>query len=128
MKKIAKFALGALMLAGTTAMLAEPAAAHVSVGIGIGIPGPGYYPYPRRACDPYYCDAYYDGSVFIGGAWYNGHYPWRYWGGHRQFWFHNGWHDGSRFRFAGFHDHGFRGGFHPGGFHGGFGGRAHGHR
>ena len=54
MKKFAKIALGALMVAGaaaaTTAATTTPAEARVSVGIGFGVPGyyGGYYG-PRYA-------------------------------------------------------------------------------
>ena len=39
MKQIAKLALGAMLMAGTTFAITMPAAAHVSIGIGFG---PGY--------------------------------------------------------------------------------------
>ena len=133
MKKLAKLGLGALMLAGTAVGLGAPAQAGVHVGIGIGLPGPGYYDgyYRRPVCDPYapyydpyYCgyDAYYDGPVFIGGEWYRGPaLRWRYWGGERQFWWHGGWHVGTRWNSGGFH----RG--NPGGWHGGHDGWHGGH-
>jgi hypothetical protein len=124
MKKIVKLALGALMLAGTAATVGTaPANAGVSVGIGIG--GPGYYGpgwrcgrwhYNPYRCgygayyDPgYYDDAYYDGPVFLDGAWFNGPLRWRWWGGHRQFWWHNGWRIGTGWRSGGFHDRGWGG-------------------
>ena len=129
MKKITKFALGALMLAGTAIGVSQPAAAGVSVGIGIGIPGPAYYG-PAYACDPYYndydeygCGAYYSDPVFLDGVWFNGPLRWRDWGGRREFWWHGGWHVGSGWRSSGFHGRGFRPelgrGFHGGGFGGG---------
>ena len=67
MKKFAKFALGAVMLAGAaTVVAATPADARVSVGIGIGVPGYYYGPsyYPRYNCDPYsrFYDPYYCGG------------------------------------------------------------------
>ena len=119
-----------VMLAGTAIGISAPANAGVHVGIGIGIPGPAYYG-PAYACDPYYdyydpygCGAYYTGPVFIDGAWFNGPLRWRYWGGHRQFWYHGGWHVGTGWRHNGFHGRGFRptvrSGFHGRGFHGGF--------
>ena len=134
MKKITKYALGALMLAGTAVGLTQPASAGVSVGIGIGIPGPAYYG-PAYACDPYYdsydpygCGAYYSGPVFIDGVWFNGPLRWRFWGGRREFWTHGGWHVGSGWREGGFHGRGFNPGFHGGGFRGGFhGGGEHMH-
>lgn len=101
MKKLALAALGALMMAGTTAAMTAPAEARVVVGIGIG--GPGYY--PSRFCDPYsyyydpyrcredryYSDFYYD-PIFFGGAWYRGPFRYRYYHGYRQFWVNGGWH------------------------------------
>ena len=84
MKKITKFALGALMLAGATAALAAtPAEARVSVGIGFGAPvyAAPYPYYASYSCDrysrwydPYRCDrgyyygGYYGPSVMIGGG------------------------------------------------------------
>jgi uncharacterized membrane protein YgcG len=55
MKKFAKLALGAAVLAGAAAMAATPADARVSVGFGIGVPAPVYYgaPYYNYTCDPY---------------------------------------------------------------------------
>jgi len=61
-----------------------------------------YYDPSYGYCDPYYgCpDDYYDlplyyGSVFYDGAWLNGPFYWRDYGGHRQFWTHGGWHEGQ---------------------------------
>ena len=95
----------------------------MSIGIGFGFPGyygpPPYYAYcdPRsRWFDPYRCDDYdgydyYDGPVFVDGFWFDGPFRSRYWHGHREFFVHGGWHEGS-----GFHNDAFR--------HGGnFGGR-----
>lgn len=124
MKLFAKLALGALMLVGVPALATAPVAAQVSVGIGVG----GYYGYPfhpgypgyapicdprSRYYDPYRCDYYdyYDGPVFVDGIWLNGGFRSRYYGGHRQFYYHGGWHGGS--------------GFHGGGFHRGGGGHHH---
>jgi len=143
MKILAKAALGALMLAGATAMTAAPAAAHVSIGIGIGGYGGyggygsgyngGYYNAfcdPRsRWYDPYRCDDYdndndyYNGPVFIDGFWFNQPFRSRFHDGRREFFFHNSWRGGS-----GFHDDGFRRGggefHHDGGGHG-WGGHHH---
>jgi hypothetical protein len=108
MKKFAKVALGALMVAGAaTAVASSPAQARVVVGFGVG-PGYGYGPayYPRYSCDPYsrwyspyrcgyggyYGPAYYGPSYYagpsigfsFGGGW--GHRGWH--GGH------GGWHGG----------------------------------
>src|ERR1700749_614462 len=120
MKKIAKLALGALMLAGTAATVGTtPANAGVSVGIGVGVPGPYYgygpgwcrwHPYRCAGYDPYYYDdAYYNGPVFIDGVWFNGPLRWRWWGGARQFWWHGGWRVGTGWHAGGFHGGGFRG-------------------
>ena len=115
MKRFAKIALGAVMLAGAVTVIASPASAGVAVGIGVG---PGYYgPSAGAVCDPYsrfynsyYCGpAYYGGPVIGFGGFYGG-------------WHGGGWHGG------GFHGGGFHGGsFHGGGFHGGGGSRG-GHR
>jgi hypothetical protein len=142
MKSFKKFALGALLLAGSAIGVSAPANAGVHVGIGIGIPGPAYYG-PAYTCDPYYdyydeygCGAYYTGPVFIDGVWFNGPLRWRNWGGGRQFWWHGGWHTGTGWHNSGFHGRGFHpgthapfhAGFHNGGFHGGFhDGGFHGH-
>ena len=120
MKLFTKAALGALLLAGATALSAAPAEARVSIGIGIGGPGyygPGYYgpgygppaycdPYSRWY-DPYRCDdyddyGYYNGPVFIDGLWLNGGFRSRWYGGHRQFYYHGGWHGGSGWSGGGF--------------------------
>ena len=138
MKLFAKAALGALMLAGATAMTTVPADAHVSVGIGFGFPGyyygPPAYPYyaycdPRsRWYDPYRCDYYdgygygydyYNGPVFIDGFWFDGGFRSRFSHGHREFFHDGGWRSGTGFRDGGFrHDGGSRGGW-SGGWHGG---------
>ena len=107
MKKFAKVAFGALMLAGAaTAVAATPADARVSIGIGFG--GPVYgAPYPYYAsysCDPYsrWYDPYRCDRGYYSGGYYG---PSVVFGGN----FCGGWHGG-----------GYRGGnFHGGGFHGG---------
>jgi hypothetical protein len=107
MKRFAKLALGAVLMAGAATAMATPADARVSIGIGIGVPGGGYYgpAYRYNAyCDPYspYYDPYdcrgygpseywYD-PVFIGGEWFYGPHRYREWGGRREFWVHGGWH------------------------------------
>lgn len=109
MKRFAKFALGAVLLAGAATAMTTPADARVSIGIGIGVPGPGYYGPPPAYrydayCDPYspYYDPYdcrgygpsdywYD-PVFVDGVWIRGPIRYRSWGGHREFWVHGGWH------------------------------------
>ncbi|HET9321051.1 MAG TPA: hypothetical protein VFO27_14790 [Bryobacteraceae bacterium] len=128
MKILAKAALGALMLAGATALTATPAAARVDIGIGFGFPGyyygPPAYPYYAycdrwsRWYDPYRCGYYddydyYDGPVFIDGFWFDGPFRSRFFHGHREFFHNGGWHSGTGFR-----DGGFR---HGGGFSGGRG-------
>lgn len=102
MKKLAMAALGALMMAGTTAATTAPAEARVVVGFGIG--GPDYY--PDRVCDPYsryydpyrcddeddyYSDYYYD-PIFFGGEWYRGPFRYRSYHGYREYYVHGGWH------------------------------------
>ncbi len=128
MKRFAKLALGALLLAGATAITTAPADARVTVGIGIGIPGPYYGPHyyygpPRYSgyCDPYgpyydpyYCDdyapvAYWYDPVFIDGVWVRGPFRWHWDHGRRAFWVHGGWrydewHGGPRPDFRGWHD------------------------
>src|ERR1700754_1912974 len=76
MKKFAKVALSALILAGAaTAVASSPADARVVVGVGVGGPGyyggyygRGYYPSCYRYYDPYYCGGGY------GPAYYGGYY------------------------------------------------------
>jgi hypothetical protein len=149
MKRFAKLALGAALLAGTAFAVATPASARVSIGIGVGVPGPGYYgpaygPPPGAVCDPYsrwydpytcdqyygadYDDYYYGPSLFYDGFWYSGPLRSRYYGGQRQFYVGGGWHGvpgyhgGGSFRSGGASYHG-DGGYHGGGsYHGGGGG------
>ena len=143
MKLFAKATLGALMLAGATALTAAPAEARVTIGLGFG---GGYHlpaycdPYSRWY-DPYRCDDYdddydyYNGPVFIDGLWLDNGFRSRWYGGHREFFYHGGWHGGSGFHDGGFHhgggfgggDHGGWGGGHGGGGHGGWGGGHGGH-
>jgi hypothetical protein len=135
MKLLAKTALGALMLAGATALTVAPADARVSFGIGIGGYGPGYYGgYYNAYCDPrsrwydpYRCDNYdedyYNGPVFIDGIWLNGGFRSRFHDGHREFFDHDRWRGGTGFHGEGFrHDGGGRDGGRGGGW-GGHGGR-----
>jgi len=134
MNKITQYIAGGLAVAGAVIAAAAPAEAGVSIGIGIGPgyfgpryygPGPYYYgPGPGAYCDPYSrwydpyrCDAYddydyYNGPVFINGLWLSGGFPSRWYGSHRQFYWHGGWHGGSGFRGGGFHGGGGGGGFH----------------
>jgi hypothetical protein len=90
MKRFAKIAFGAVLMAGAAAGLASPASARVFVGVGAPL---GYGPAP--VCDPYspYYDTYYCG---YGPAYAGGPVIGLGFGG--------GWHGG---------------GFHAGGFHGG---------
>jgi hypothetical protein len=116
MKKFAKVALSAMLLAGAaTAVASAPAQAQVSVGIGVG---PGYYDYgpdyyvPRYSCDPY-SRWYSPYRCGYGPAYYRGYYGPSYyygpsigfsfgggWGGHRGGWDrgHGGWHGGGHHR------------------------------
>jgi hypothetical protein len=96
MKRFAKIALGAVMLAGAATALASPASARVFVGLGGPAYGPAYGAAPvcdpySPAYNPYYCGPGYAAPVIgfdgvFGGGWHGG--------------FHGG-------------------GFHGGGFHGG---------
>lgn len=91
MKRFAKLALGAVLMAGAAAGLASPASARVFVGVGAPLVAP-----IAPACapySPYYCGY---GPAYVGGPAIG-------------FGFGGGWHGG------GFHG----GGFHGGGFHGG---------
>lgn len=98
MKRFAKIALGAVLMAG--AAIASPASARVFVGVGAPM---AYGPAP--VCDPY--SPYYD-------PYYCGYWPGYVGGPVIDFGFGGGWHGG------GFHGGGFHGGgFHGGGFHGG---------
>ena len=95
MKRFAKLALGAVLMAGAATAIASPASARVFVGIG----APAVYG-AAPACDPYspYYNPYYCGygPTYVGGPVIG-------------FGFGGGFHGG------GFHG----GGFHGGGFHGG---------
>src|SRR5262249_25310652 len=119
MKKFAKVALSALLLAGAaTAVASSPADARVVVGFGAG---PGYYGYgpayyPRYSCDPYSrwyspyrCGyggygGYYGGPAYYGPAYYGPSIGFSFggggWGGHRGGWGggHGGWHGGGHHR------------------------------
>ena len=103
MKRIAKLALGALLLAGTATLTAAPASAQ-SVGISFGF-GPGYegfsdpcdyYNYydeaPPWGLPPDYCDypVYFE-PVFLDGYWYRGPIYYRWYGGERLFWLNGSW-------------------------------------
>jgi hypothetical protein len=104
MKKFAKVALSALLLAGAaTAVASSPADARVVVGFGVG---PGYYGYgpayyPGYSCDPYsrWYSPYRCGGYY-GPAYYGGYYGPSYYGPSIGFsfggggWGHGGWHGG----------------------------------
>ena len=84
MRTFAKFALGALMVAGaataTTAAMTSPAEARVAVGFSIG--GPGYYGYYGPAYyggyyGPAYGPAYYDPYYYRPYPYYYGRPYWR---------------------------------------------------
>jgi hypothetical protein len=97
MKTLAKLVLGGLMLTAAAAT-AAPANAGVAVGVNIGVPGvavgygygnPCYRPYAYR---PAYCRyPVYGGPLFVNGGWYREPIYYRYEGGARFFWLHNGW-------------------------------------
>ena len=117
MKTIAKFAVGAVLLAGASFAGAAPAAAGTSVGISFGFgPGYGYYgpdyddaygpSYYGNSCDYYdyynvpppwglppgYCgyQVYY-GPVYWGDTWYRGPIYYRGDGDDRLYWLNGGW-------------------------------------
>ena len=104
MKRYAKVALSALLLAGATALTAAPAPAQVGAGISFGY-GPGFVPFsdpcdyydyydepPPWGLPPDYCDypVYFD-PVYYGGSWYRGPIYYRWYGGERLFWLNGGW-------------------------------------
>jgi hypothetical protein len=111
MKRFGKVALGALMLAGATALTATPASAGVDVGISFGWGGPDYMPF-SNPCDYYdyydepppwglppdYCEypVYFE-PVYYDGYWYRGPIYYRWSGGERLYWLNGGWrHDNWR--------------------------------
>jgi len=87
MKRFAKYALSAALIAGAVTAAALPASAAVRIGVGIapyaGAPGPAVCDPYSRFYDPAYCGApyygpgYYGGPVigfgFGGGGWHGGH-------------------------------------------------------
>jgi hypothetical protein len=93
MKTFAKFALGALMVAGaataTTAATTSPAEARVTVGFDIGGPGyyGGYYGPPRGY---YGYPAYYDPYYYPPPRYYGR----PYWRPYRGYYGYRGWHRG----------------------------------
>jgi hypothetical protein len=104
MRTFAKFALGALMVAGaataTTAAMTSPAEARGSFSFSFGYPGyyGGYYggyPYAPAYYDPYYYRPYpaYYGRPYYGRP---------YWGGYRGYYGYRGGYRGH---------YGYRGGY-----------------
>ena len=96
MKKFAKLALGALMVAGaataTTAAMTSPAEARVTVGFDIG--GPGYYGYYGPPRGYYGYPAYYDPYYYRPYPYYYGR---PYWRGYRGYYgYRGGYHRGYR--------------------------------
>jgi hypothetical protein len=99
MNRLAKFALGALMLGGMAAATTAPADAGVAVGVTVGVPGvavgyhtgnPCFRPFAYR---PAYCGyPVYSGPIYVGGVVYQGPAYYRVYGGARQVWFNGGWH------------------------------------
>lgn len=104
MNRLGKIALGALLLAGASALTAMPASAGVSVGFSFGY-GPGFVPFsdpcdyydyydepPPWGLPPDYCDypVYFD-PVYYDGIWYRGPIYSRWYGGERLFWLNGGW-------------------------------------
>lgn len=96
MRKFAKVAVGALLVAGattaTTAAMTSPAEARVAVGFSIG--GPGYYGYFGPSYYPAYpYPAYYGG--YYGPRPYPYYYGRPYWRGYGPGW-HRGYYRGYR--------------------------------
>jgi hypothetical protein len=128
MNRLAKLALGGVMMlgatVGTVATTTVPANAGVSVGIGIGVPGPVVAPvYPAYPANCWNYNYWYQGcsyptyagGVWIGGRWYYGPHYYRYWGGRPWVWWHGGWHGYDRGGWGGWHGYA---GYHWG--HGGW--------
>jgi len=106
MKKFAKAALGAFMLASGMLAFAGPASAQGGISFGFG---DGFYGFD--SCDYYdyydqappwglpddYCDypVYFE-PVFFDGFWYRGPIFYRWTHGHRMFWLNGGWREDSR--------------------------------
>jgi len=94
MKTIARLVFGGVMLAGAAA--SAPANAGVTVDVNFGLPtvSVGYYGNPCLRPLPYrpaYCYPVYNEPIHFGGGWYRGPVYYRYDGGARYFWIHNGW-------------------------------------
>ena len=99
MRKFAKIALGALMVAGaataTTAAMTSPAEARGGVSFSFGV-GPGYYGgYYGPAYYPAY-PAYYDDYYY--GRPYPYYYGRPYWRGYRGYYGHRGWYGHRGYR------------------------------
>ncbi len=91
-----------LLLAGSFALTAMPAAAHVGISVNLGLFGPPVPPPPPPAYVlPEYCygPGYYTACawpayrepVYWNGYWYNDA-PYRVVRGRREFWVKGGWH------------------------------------
>jgi hypothetical protein len=104
MKRLAKVALGALLMAGAATAIAQPASARMFVGMGVAPMAYRAAPVCERYSpyfNPYYCGygpGYVGAPAFgygFGGSWHDGG-------------FHRGFHEG--FRGGEFHggEHGFR--------------------
>jgi hypothetical protein len=126
MNTISKLALGGLMLAGAAAATTAPASAGVVVGVNFGVPGlavyGGYpYGYPNVCYRPYWyrpawCGGYqvYGEPLFVDGGWYTSPVYYRYYGGARYFWLHNGWVADRDDFHRDFQGNGYRAGFNAG--------------
>jgi hypothetical protein len=102
MRRIARAAVGVLMLTGTIFAMTSPASAYVGIEFGFGGPGFAfgdpcdYYDYydapPPWGLPPDYCDypVYFE-PVFFDGTWYRGPIYYRWTRGRRMFWLHGGW-------------------------------------
>src|SRR5215469_6076537 len=104
MKRLAKVALGAVLMASAAAAIAQPASARVFVGVGAAPMAYGAAPVCDRYSpyyDPYYCGygpGYVGAPMFgygFGGGWHDGG-------------FHRGFHEGLRGGDCHRGEHGFR--------------------
>ena len=97
MKTIAKLALGGILLAGAAGTAVAPAEAGLAIGVNVGVPGVNVAYYGPNPCArpfafrPAYCYPVYNQPIFFGGGFYREPVYFRYEGGARYFWIHNGW-------------------------------------
>jgi hypothetical protein len=128
-----KLMIAATAMAGTAALVSQPANAQVHlgiglpgvhVGVGVGVPayyyGPGYYPPgPCDAYNSYYngdCGyAVYNGPIMVDGVPIGGPHYYRWFGDRPLFWYRGGWHPWAGWTGVNFGwDHGEGWGWHGG--------------